>query len=197
MMLNNAHQGPQARGIRDRTVPIRRSNLPDIITAAPKPRTGPSGREEDPSDSRWRAVVDIALLLVMYEAALRPGEAANLRRSKLSRVGSIWKITLPDGSKYRLSDHASDALTKVPGRVGIVGHRFFDLTAAHISRRIRDAAAAGGLPGCTGLSPRVGKLFDLDEQGASVQELAAFGRLSPSAVRRLRARRSESEPKPG
>ena len=122
----------------------------------------------------------------MRDAALCPREAAALKWFNLRHIGKKnAKVYLKSHLCVRLSPEATKALRILNAQKTPGDQRVFGLTAVAIASRIRAACTAGGLKGCTGLSPRHGKLLDLADQGWPAKDVAIGGRLTVGAARRL------------
>ena len=150
----------------------------------------PRGRETA-EDARQRGAVDVAVIAVMRDAMLRRSEAADLlwgavtlwedgtgrvlvRRSKTDQTG--------DGAVLWLSRDTMVALAAIRPAGGPAQTRVFGLGEKQIGRRIAAAAAAAGLDGVSGHSPRVGMAQDLSAGGAGLPAIMQAGRWSTSRM---------------
>ena len=158
---------------------LTRESLTAIQATAAIPRSGPE-RCETPPQARARGRVDVALISVMRDAMLRRSEAASLTWGDVSRG--------PDGSgRLSLKTDRSTALyLGTPTMRALDAVRpahpspedeIFGLGGEQISRRIKAAAKAAGLPSeFTANSPRVGMAQDLAASGCEIPDLMAAGR---------------------
>ena len=150
----------------------------------------PRGRETA-EDARQRGAVDLAVIAVMRDAMLRRSEAADLvwgavtlwedgtgrvlvRRSKTDQTG--------DGAVLWLSRSTMAALAAIRPAGAAASAPVFDLGEKQIGRRIAAAAAAAGLDGVSGHSPRVGMAQDLSAGGAGLPAIMQAGRWSTSRM---------------
>ena len=168
-----------------------------VVTAASVPKS-----HEWPEQTRRRATMDIALILVMWGCLLRRSEAACLRWGEIS-------TEVVGGQAYGILKIMSSKTDPVGrGEVGYLhittlaalqemavacgrdpsdpSERVFGIGAEQISNRIRDACAHAGLRGrWSGHSPRVGAAQDLVRYGFTLLEAMHAGRWSkPEMVMR-------------
>lgn len=157
---------------------------------------------EWPEQTRRRATMDIALVMLMWGCLLRRSEAACIRWGDISTEvvgGHVYGVLKINSSK-------TDPLAK--GEVGYIHlntlaalqdmavacgrdpsdprERVFGIGGQQICNRIRDACAHAGLRGrWSGHSPRVGASQDLMRYGFSLLETMHAGRWSrPETVSR-------------
>ena len=162
-----------------------------IQSTAREPRRGRGGRCESQETASSRGNLDIALISLMRDAMLRVSEAAVLtwkdlvteadgtgrlliRRSKTDAEG--------EGAVAFVSAQTMATLRLIRNGAGETA-RIFGLRPNQISKRIKQAAQAGGLgDGFSGHSPRVGMARDLARAGIELPRLMNAGRWRSPAM---------------
>ena len=174
----------------DQAKPLTKSVMVEIMATAFNPRrtSGCAPRLESTEDAERRGRVDIALVALMRDALLSRSETAALRwgdvewldnntgtifvkRRKADR-GDLWK-------RPPISEETVSALRAIMPVAALVNaeDRIFGLSESQISRRVRQAAlAAGAGDGFSGNSGRVGKVWDMLDEGSDLPELMDAGR---------------------
>lgn len=169
--------------------PLRQHHINQITLTAHKPRRNrPGGRLETAEQARTRGDLDIAMITVAYDAALRasellalewadiepskfrPGGRVRIRRSKTDQNGN--------GAYQPISESAMDALRRIRPPDAQPHHRVFPISYTTLNRRINAAAQAADIDptGITTHSPRVGLAQDLAASSAPMPALMLAGR---------------------
>ena len=160
---------------------------------SPRAVAGARPRRESNSGARARGLTDIAIVSVMSEAGLRRSEVAALRwRDITLREDGLGVITKPGRSGLDSECLVGTAcladLEAIRPPYAGPDDLVIGLSPSQIGRRVRAAAQEAGLgDGYTGQSCRIGRVHDLTENGASLQELMqAGGWQSPAMPLRYR-----------
>ena len=176
--------------------PLTKAVMDEILATSFNPRltSGFAPRLESTEAAERRGKVDIALVALMRDALLSRSEAAALRwgdlelldnntgtifvkRRKTDR-GDLWK-------RPPISEETVSALSAIMpiGDVVNAEDRIFGLSESQIGRRVRQAALAAGVgDGFSGNSGRVGKVWDLVDEGSGITELMEAGRWQSAAM---------------
>ncbi len=154
--------------IRERPAGITKDGLELIQKTAHRPRSALLGKGESPAHARVRAQVDVALVAVMRDAMLRPAETATITWGNVGRdpdgSGTVYiqRVRDPAGQDLYLGPPTMQALNAISPLRPAPRDFVFNLSPYQITRRIRAAAQAAGLPGYfSGDSPRLGMAQDL------------------------------------
>ena len=192
----------QGRGGSRQAPGLTATALAAIRATAGQRQVGRSGRRESAAAAAKRGPVDIALCSVMRDAMLRRSEAAALTWGDIEtqedgsgRLAIRVSKSDPEGRgdvQYLGAEAMQDlAAIRPPGSAD--ADPVFGLSAPHIGRRIKRAAAAAGLgDGFSGHSPRVGMTQDLAAAGAELPGLMRAGRWKTSAMPALYARNQDA-----
>lgn len=169
--------------------PLRWSDIERIIDTAHTPRHNrPGGGVETPEQAGQRALVDIAMIALAHDAALRCSEllalrwmdleapVANglhivrIRRSKTDQTGR--------GAVAPISDFTAQAIARIRPDDADPQDRIFNISASTVTRRMKAAAKAAGLDptNITSHSTRVGLAQDLAAYGINMAGLMQAGR---------------------
>lgn len=169
--------------------PLRQHHIDQIaITARDQRRNQPGGRIETAEQARLRGDLDIAMVLVAYDAALRasellalewsdiesaengPGGRVRIRHSKTDQTGK--------GAVVSISAQTLAALQSIRPADAQPDDRVFPFSYTTLKRRIKAAAQAAGIDPAkiTTHSPRIGLAQDLAAAGASMPALMLAGR---------------------
>ena len=154
--------------IRERPGGITKDGLEAIRETAARPRSTLLGKRESHEHARVRARLDVALVAVMRDAMLRPSEAAFITWGNIGRdpdgSGAVYLKRARDaaGQDLYLGPPTMRALDSICPLHPDPRDFVFQLSPYQITRRIRAAAQAAGLPGhYSGDSPRLGMAQDL------------------------------------
>ena len=179
----------------DQAKPLTEAVMFEIMATAFNPRrtSGCAPRLESTEDAERRGRVDIALVALMRDALLSRSETAALRwgdvewpdnktgtiftgtifvKRRKTDLGDLWK-------RPPISEETVSALRAIMPVAALVNaeDRIFGLSESQISRRVRQAALAAGVgDGFSGNSGRVGKVWDLLDEGSDLPELMEAGR---------------------
>ena len=184
------------RGVTPRqAAPLRQSHIERIVEAAFEPRNNqPGGRKETPEQARQRALVDIALIILAYDAALRccellaltwgdiefiegpVGGVVHIRRSKTDQTGQ--------GAVAAISVFAAQALARIRPADADPADRIFNFSPSTVTRRLKAAAEAAGIDPAdiSSHSTRVGMAQDLAASGVDMPGLMLAGRWKTAAT---------------
>lgn len=176
--------------------PLRWQEIQRIVRVAYEPRCNqPGGRIETPEQAAHRANVDIAMICVAHDAALRCSELLALiwadidlatddgngvvlvRRSKTDQNGQ--------GATASISGFTSRALTRMRPTDAKPEDLVFDISPSTVTRRFKKAAESASIDpaNITSHSPRVGMAQDLVAHGIDLPGLMMAGRWNtPSAA---------------
>ena len=174
----------------DQAKPLTEAVIFEIMATAFNPRrtSGCAPRLESTEDAERRGRVDIALVALMWDALLSRSETAALRWGDVelleNNTGTIFvkrrKADRGDlSTRPPISEQTVSALRAIMPVAAVVNaeDRIFGLSESQISRRVRQAALAAGLgDGFSGNSGRVGKVWDLLDEGSGITELMEAGR---------------------
>ena len=166
-----------------------------IINCAYTPRHNqPGGRLETPEQAVRRAEVEIALIVVAHDAALRcsellaltwgdadlPADCENgtvwIRRSKTDQNGQ--------GATLPISKFTAEALIRIRPDSARPGDPIFALSPSTITRRFKAAAQAAGInpANISSHSPRIGMAQDLLAAGIGLPGIMQACRWSTEAM---------------
>ena len=169
--------------------PLRWRDIARIIDTAHIPRHNqPGGGIENLEQARQRARIDIAMIALAHDAALRSSEllalrwqdietpeenrlnVARIRRSKTDQTGK--------GAVAPISDFTTQAIARIKPSDANPHDRIFDISPSTVTRRMRAAAKAAGIDSTniTSHSPRVGMAQDLAASGMPMPGLMQAGR---------------------
>ncbi len=179
-----------AEGCTDRqSAPLRWSHIERIIDTAHLPRHNqPRGRVETAEQAAQRALLDIAMIALAHDAALRCSEllalrwmdieapektelhVVRIRRSKTDQTGQ--------GAVAPISDFTAQALAEIRPDDADPQERIFKISPSTVTRRMRAAATAAGIDptNITSHSTRVGLAQDLAAHGINMAGLMQAGR---------------------
>ncbi|MDE0206687.1 MAG: tyrosine-type recombinase/integrase [Candidatus Tectomicrobia bacterium] len=176
--------------------------LAAIRATATAPRRGRGGRLETADGATRRGLVDIALCVVMADGGLRRSEAAALLWGDVARAeGGSGRVTI---RQSKPGGEGLDAVVAITARAmadlaAIRGAAaddapVFGMSAAQISRRLKEAGKAAGLgTGFSGHSGRVGMARRMTSNGAPMAVTMHQGRWkSPRMVTRYTREEPES-----
>lgn len=177
--------------------PLRWEHIQCIVASARTPRRNqPGGRFEMPGQAQRRGSIDIAMITLAHDAALRCNEllaltwgdveaspsgdhVVRIRRSKTDQTGK--------GAFAPISEFTAQAVNAIRPPNADSRDRIFDLSPSTINRRMKAAAEAAGLDptNISSHSPRIGMAQDLVASGVSIAGLMQAGRWksASSAVR--------------
>lgn len=174
---------------------LRWEAIKRIIATAEIPRHNqPGGRIESPEQAQRRAEIDIAIIALAHDAALRSSELLALiwndievpfekgihliriRRSKTDQTGQ--------GAVVPISDLTAKAIALIRPIDANPLDRIFDISPSTLTRRMRAAARAANIDSSkiTSHSPRVGMAQDLAAAGISMPGLMQAGRWKTPAT---------------
>ena len=169
--------------------PLRKTHVQLIIASAHKPRRNqPCGRLETEEQAHRRAIAEIAMIALAYDALLRCGEllaltwadieppdntgcgTVRIRRSKTDQTGQ--------GAIAPISEFACEALMRLKPDSAEAGDRIFDMSPNTVNRRIKAAAQAAGInpANISSHSLRIGMAQDLAASGIDLPGLLLAGR---------------------
>ena len=182
-------------GVRQKQAkPLDADALAAIRATALTPRRSRGGSMESAETAVRRGQMDIALALLLSDAALRASEAAQLRwrdvldaedgaglvyveRSKTDQEGEGAFIAITPGTLAALNElrrNANHQTDEDP---------VFGLSMSQISRRVNSMARAAGLgDGYSSHSGRVGLAIRMTRRGAPLQALQTHGRWKSPAM---------------
>ena len=181
--------------VHEKRPPVQADGLTwEVISKVSTAAWIPKGHEW-PEQTRRRATMDVALILVMWGCLLRRSEAARLRWGDIStevvgghaygilKIASSKTDPLGKGEVGYLHIATLAALQEMAVACGRdpsdPDEMVFGIGAEQISNRIRDACAQAGLRGrWSGHSPRVGASQDLVRYGFTLLETMHAGRWS-------------------
>ena len=157
--------GQQYRRGQRQAVGLTEVAMAAVKVAVLQPRRKKYGHMESVEEARQRGMADIAMMLLMRDALLRIGEAAELRWEDLAREPDgtgrlLIRRSKTDregqGAVAFVSALTMNALTDIRNGAG-PGDSIFGLSARQMRRRIKAAAESAGLGvGFSGHSARVG-----------------------------------------
>ena len=169
--------------------PLRRHHIDQIVLTARERRNNqPGGRPETAEQAWLRGDLDIAMISIAYDAALRasellalewsdiesaengPGGRVRIRRSKTDQTAQ--------GAVVPISAQTLAAIQNIRPADAQPDHRIFPFSYATLNRRIKAAAQAAGIDpsNITTHSPRIGLAQDLAAAGDSMPALMLAGR---------------------
>lgn len=159
--------------------PLDREAFEQIKEVVTFSRIGRGGQPEQRHRARRRGEVDIALIGLMRDAMLRVSEAANLTWGEIeAQKDGSGRITFASRNNELsyVSPETMSHLRKI--RRGAEDEDpVFKLNRTQITARIRKAAKQAGLSGdFNGLSPRIGMVHDMNDEGANIYEIQRAGR---------------------
>ena len=171
------------RGESGMAKPLGFSARDAIRLSACRPRaiSGLAPRREDNAAARARGLTDIAIISMMSEVGLRRSEVAALRWRDITVREDGWGVITRPGRSGRdgeclVGTACLADLEAIRPRYADPDDRVFGLSPSQIGRRVRAAAQEAGLgDGYTGQSCLIGRVHDLADNGASVQELMNVG----------------------
>lgn len=182
--------------------PLRWCHIQRIADTAHRPRNNqPGGRAENADQARQRADVDIAMVAVAHDAALRCCELLALRWADIepAQTNQCGTVTIRrsktdqdgQGAVVPISAFASQALARLRPHNPIPDQHIFDLSPSTLNRRIKTAARTAGIDAehISSHSPRIGMAHDLAAHGASMHGLTQAGRWKNPATAAYYARR--------
>ncbi len=184
------------RGVAARQAdPLRAEHIEQIIGSAPAPRHNqPGGRLETPEQAKRRADVDIAMVVVAHNGALRCSEMLALRWGDVDffeggGLATIWiRRSKSDqkgqGAAVAISEYAAQALARIKPEDARPGDLIFGFSPSTARRRFKAAALAAGIDpaGITTHSPRIGMAQDLAEWGVEMPGLMLAGRWDTAEI---------------
>ena len=169
------------RGVQRQPVGLTQQLLARIRATAARPRTNSDGRRETPQRALERGRVDVAMVSLMRDAMLRPGEASEVTWGAIGvesdGSGTLLAQRGAGLEEVYLGPPTMQALAEM--RPGSPAPRdyVFRLSPVQIRRRIQAAARAARLDGFfSGDSPRLGMAQDLDELRGAVALYYALAR---------------------
>jgi len=175
--------------------PLRWIHILQIIDSAYRPcRNQPGGRTETPEQAARRADVDIAMICVAHDAALRCSELLALTWAHVdlpanSEVGLVWiRRSKTDqnghGAAAPISKFTAQALARTRPDSASPGDRIFDFSPSTVTRRMKAAAQAAGIDSAniSSHSPRVGMAQDLAAAGIDLPGLMQACRLKSATT---------------
>ncbi len=202
---NAAERGIAAR----QASPLRWEHVQRIAAAAPAPRRNqPGGRLETPEQARERADIDIAMVAVGHDAALRCAELLALTWGDFERPEGEGPATLwigrsktdqnGEGAAVPISEYAAQALERLRPAGSDPDARIFDFSPSTARRRIKAAARDAGIDpaGISTHSPRVGMAQDLAASGIDLAGLMLAGRWHTPEMAAHYARRIQAQHTP-
>ena len=169
--------------------PLRWSHIQRIADTAHQPRNNqPGGRTENADQAQQRAKVDIAMVAVTHDAALRCNELlalkwADIELSQTNECGSV-KIRRSktdqdgQGAVVPISEFASQALARLRPDNTSTSQHIFNFSPTTLNRRIKTATRTAGINAAhiSSHSLRVGMAQDLAAHGISMPGLMQAGR---------------------
>lgn len=173
--------------------PLRWRDIGLIAEVAHMPRCNqPGGRPETPEQARQRADIDIAMICVAHDAALRCSELLALTSADIDLTadgGWVWiRRSKTDqngqGTAAPICEFTARALARIKPADARPDDRVFEFSPSTVTRRIRAAAQAAGIDttNITSHSPRVGMAHDLVEFGIDLPGLILAGRWKSYAM---------------
>ncbi len=174
---------------------LRWSDIERIIHTAHNPRHNrPGGRVETVEQAAQRSRVDIAMIALAHDAALRCGEllalrwmdietpeadglhVVRIRRSKTDQTGK--------GAVAPISDFTAQAIAEIKSDEANPHDRIFKISPSTVTRRMRAAAKAAGIDpaNITSHSPRVGMAQDLAASEITMLGVMQAGRWKSAAT---------------
>ncbi len=174
---------------------LRWGDIERIIETAHLPRHNrPGGGVETPEQARQRALVDIAMIALAHDAALRCSEllalrwidieapganglhVVRIRRSKTDQTGK--------GAVAPISDFTAQAIAEIKPDEADPHDRIFKISPSTVTRRMRAAAKAAGIDptNITSHSPRVGMAQDLAASETTMLGVMQVGRWKSAAT---------------
>ena len=177
--------GQQYRRGQRQAVGLTEVAMAAVKVAVLQPRRKKFGHMEGVEEARQRGMADIAMMLLMRDALLRIGEAAELRWEDLAREPDgtgrlLIRRSKTDregqGAVAFVSAATMNALAEIRNSAG-PGDSIFGMSARQMRRRIKAAAESAGLgTGFSGHSARVGMAQDLVRAGTELTALMNAGR---------------------
>ncbi len=198
------------RGVTTRQAsPLRWEHVQQVAYAAPAPRRNqPGGRLESRDQAQKRADIDIAMVAVAHDAALRCAELLALTWGDFERpegegLATIWigrskTDQNGEGAAVPISEYAAQALERLRPAGSDPDTRIFALSPSTARRRIKAAAKAAGIDpaGISTHSPRVGMAQDLTASGIDLAGLMLAGRWHTPQTAAHYARRIQAQHTP-
>ncbi|MCQ3808780.1 MAG: site-specific integrase [Acidimicrobiia bacterium] len=175
--------------------PLRWRDIERIIDTAHIPRHNqPGGRVETAEQTAQRALLDIAMIALAHDAALRCGELlalrwmdietpeadglhiVRIRRSKTDQTGR--------GAVAPISDFSAQAIARIRPDEADPQDRIFDISPSTVTRHLRAAAKAAGIDptNITSHSTRVGLAQDLAASDITLLGVMQAGRWKSAAT---------------
>jgi len=175
--------------------PLRWSDIKRIIDTAHLPRHNrPGGGVETAEQAGRRALVDIAMITLAHDAAMRCSEllalrwidietpeanglhVVRIRRSKTDQTGR--------GAVAPISDFTAQAIARIRSDDADPQDRIFKISASTVTRRMKAAAKAAGFDptNISSHSTRVGLAQDLAAYGIDMAGLMQAGRWKSAAT---------------
>lgn len=175
-------------GTPQQAAPLRWEHIQRIVATAHIPRRNqPGGRLETHEQAQQRASINIAMIALAHDAALRCSEllaltwgdieasrsgdwVVRIRRSKTDQTGQ--------GAFAPVCEFTARAIAAIKPQNADSRDRIFDLSASTVSRHMKAAAKAAGLDSAniSSHSPRIGMAQDLVANGVSIAGLMQAGR---------------------
>ena len=175
--------------------PLRWRHVERIIETAHIPRHNqPGGGVETPEQAEQRALVDIAMIALAHDAALRSSELLELRWKDIETPGEnelhVVRIRhsktdqTGQGAVAPISDFTAQAIARIRPSDANPHDRIFNISPSTVTRRMRAAAKAAGFhsTNITSHSPRVGMAQDLAASGITLLGLMQAGRWKSAAI---------------
>ena len=175
--------------------PLRWRHILEIICSAREPRRNqPGGRAETPEQTARRAELEIAMIALAHDAALRRSEllaltwadielpadgepgTVSIRRSKTDQNGQ--------GAALPISEFTTQALIRIRPDSAHPDDPVFDISPSTVTRRMKAAAQAAGInpANISSHSPRIGMAQDLLAAGIGLPGIMQACRWSTEAM---------------
>ncbi len=169
--------------------PLRRCDIAKIAVAIREPRNNkPGGRRETSQQAQARGDIDIAMIYLAYDAALRASELLTVKWSDIepSQDGLGGRVRIrrsktdqtAQGEVLPISAQTLAALENIRPASAQPEDRIFTFSYATLNRRIKVAAQTVGIDAVhiTSHSLRIGLAQDLAAEGATMPTLMLAGR---------------------
>lgn len=209
-LLSGLARKAAARGITPRqAAALRWQEIVRIIEVAYTPRCNqPGGRQETAEQAAQRAILDIAMICVAHDAALRCSELLSLTwadieleagsESPTVRIRSSKTDQNGQGTFVPISAYTSDVLASLKPFDAHPSDRVFQLSPSTVTRRFKAAARAAGIDSAniTSHSPRVGMAQDLLAHGTDLPGIMQACRWNSPNMVALYTRRIAAQDSP-
>ncbi len=196
LLLRGLTRQAAARGrTAKQAAPLRWDDIQQIADSAYEPRRNQPGRRtETPDQARQRADIDVAMITVAHDAALRSSELLALRWKDITfpQTGRCGLVTIRrsktdqtgQGAVAPISEYASHALARLKPADPHPDQRIFNVSPSTLNRRLKTAARTAGINhvDISSHSPRIGMAQDLTAHGTTMAGLKQAGRWKTSTT---------------